>query len=200
MQTQKLLHLSYNEVAYICNLTVQENVKKKKKSFFNHSLPPNSDLFFFFTSLSHALSAYPLTVNASSLSQDRLVGFKLVWHKSAWRLWVGGIQIAVGRWHGGFFRVHLFSCWLLIGMTYEKCNYLKSNPLLLIKLNNFPYAYIVETIYSRKLAHNFDFNITKYKFVYDHLPWLTKMVKTTYLVHLWVLLYILCHYLYFIYF
>ena len=76
-----------------------------------------------------------------------------------------------------FFRVHLFSCWLLIDMTYGKCNYLKSNPLLLIKLNNFPYTYIVETIYSRKLAHNFDFNITKYKFIYDHLPWLTKMVK-----------------------
>ena len=45
-------------------------LKKKKKSFFNHSLPPNSDLFFLFTSLSHALSAHPLTVNASPLSRS----------------------------------------------------------------------------------------------------------------------------------
>ena len=64
-------------------------------------------LFLFlseFLSFSHAFSSLPLTLKASHLFQYWLLGLRSVWHKSAWRLWVGGIQIA---WSGEIGRAHV---------------------------------------------------------------------------------------------
>ena len=48
-------------------------------------------------SFSHALSSFPLTLKASPLFQYWPLGLRSAWHRSTWRLWVGGIQIVVVR-------------------------------------------------------------------------------------------------------
>ena len=77
MLTQKNLHPCYNEVAYMKPHYSWDC--KEKISFL----------------ISHTLSSLPFMVEASPLSQYWILGFRV-----AWRLWMGGVQIAVGahRW------------------------------------------------------------------------------------------------------
>ena len=60
-------------------------------------------------SFSHALSSLPLTSKVSPLFQYWLLDLRSAWHRSAWRLWVGGIQIIMVR------CLFMGSRWLAVG-------------------------------------------------------------------------------------